>query len=384
MGIMLGLATPFITNNYGTKLQAFALQNYLKNNGWENEIINYQFGQKQLNLKKLLLSNRKEYKRIHRERQLALSERPDIKKNIDARNQYFERFTQNSYILSEYCDSLQSVSKLAAGRYSTVICGSDQIWLPSHALERYYLLDFLPDSVKKISYAPSFGVSTIPGIVKSNYKRALNKFDTITVREDTGAGLIKELTGNDCPVVVDPTLLLTANQWVEFLKIEKPLIQEKYVLAYFIGVAEEHRKKAKEYAQDHNLKLVLLPNIDEIVEADTEYADIPLYHAGPDDFVNLIKNAEAVFTDSFHGTVFSLIFQKNVYCFERFNKNSKHSTNSRIYSLLSKTHIENRLVRDMDADLQTDPIDYVRVTADIDRLRKSSIRILEEALKNEC
>ena len=128
----------------------------------------------------------------------------------------------------------------------------------------------------------------------------LPKFDVITVREDTGASLIKELTGQDCPVVVDPTLLLTANQWVDLLKIEQPLIQDKYVLAYFIGAAEEHRKKARAYAQTHNLKLIILPNIDEIVQADTEYADEPLYDAGPDDFVNLIKNAEAVFTDSFH------------------------------------------------------------------------------------
>lgn len=381
---MIGLATPFITNNYGTKLQAFALQSYLRENGWDNEIINYRFGQKQLNLKKIFLPNRKEYRRIGRERQEALSKQPEVKQNIDVRNKRFERFTQNSYVLSERCDTLKDVSKLAEGRYSTVICGSDQIWLPSHALEKYYLLDFLPDSVKKIAYAPSFGVSTIPGIVSSNYKKALEKFDAITVREDTGASLIKELTGMDCPVVVDPTLLLTANQWVELLKIERPLIQDKYVLAYFIGAAEEHRIKARAYAHAHNLKLVILPNIDEIVAADTEYADVPLYDAGPDDFVNLIRNAEAVFTDSFHGTVFSLIFRRNVYCFERFKKTSINSTNSRIYSLLSKTHLQSRLVSDMEVDLPTDTIDYTCVLNDIDLLRAYSTHILEEVLKDEC
>lgn len=380
---MIGLATPFITNNYGTKLQAFALHHYLEENGWDNEIINYRFGQKQFNLKKLFLPNRKEYRRINRERQEALSKQPDVKKNIDVRNKRFERFTQNSYALSERCDTLEDVNRLAEVRYSAVVCGSDQIWLPSHALEKYYLLDFLPDSVKKIAYAPSFGVSTIPGIVRSNYRKALEKFDVVTVREDTGASLIKELTGKDCPVVVDPTLLLTANQWIELLKIERPLIQGKYVLAYFIGAAEEHREKARAYAKAHNLKLVILPNIDEIVKADTEYADEPLYDAGPDDFVNLIKNAEAVFTDSFHGTVFSLIFQRNIYCFERFNKTSKTSTNSRIYSLLSKTHLQSRLVSDMEADLPVDTIDYTCVLRDIDLLRASSTRILEEALKDE-
>lgn len=380
---MIGLATPFITNNYGTKLQAFALHHYLEENGWDNEIINYRFGQKQFNLKKLFLPNRKEYRRINRERQEALFKQPDVKKNIDVRNKRFERFTQNSYALSERCDTLEDVNRLAEVRYSAVVCGSDQIWLPSHALEKYYLLDFLPDSVKKIAYAPSFGVSTIPGIVRSNYKKALEKFDVVTVREDTGASLIKELTGKNCPVVVDPTLLLTANQWIELLKIERPLIRGKYVLAYFIGATEEHREKARAYAKAHNLRLVILPNIDEIVKADTEYADEPLYDAGPDDFVNLIKNAEAVFTDSFHGTVFSLIFQRNIYCFERFNKTSKNSTNSRIYSLLSKTHLQSRLVRDMEADLPVDTIDYTCVLRDIDLLKVSSINILEGALKDE-
>lgn len=360
------------------------MQNYLKNNGWDNEIINYRFGQKQLNLKKIFLPNRKEYKRINRERQDALSKNPEVRKNIDVRNKRFELFAQNNYALSERCNTLKDVSKLAEGRYSTVICGSDQIWLPSHAIEKYYLLDFLPDSVKKVAYAPSFGVSTIPGIVRRNYKKALRQFDTITVREDAGAGMIKELTGKDCPVVVDPTMLLTANQWVELLKIKQSLIHGKYVLAYFIGATKEHRKKAREYAQTHNMKLVILPDIDEIVAADMEYADVGLYDVGPDDFINLIKNAEAVFTDSFHGTVFSLIFQRNVYCFERFKKTNKNSTNSRIYSLLTKTHLKSRLISNLEADLPSDTIDYNSVLRDIDQLRAASVQIIEEALKDEC
>lgn len=380
---MIGLATPFITNNYGTKLQAFALQQYLAKNGWNNEIINYRFGEKQFNPKKLFLPNRKEYRRINRQRREALSRQPDVKENIDVRNKRFERFTRSSYALSERCDTLKDVNRLAKARYSAVVCGSDQIWLPSHALERYYLLDFLPNSIKRIAYAPSFGVSTIPAIVRSNYQRALEKFDVITVREDTGVKLIKELTGKDCPVVVDPTLLLTANQWVELLKIERPLIQGEYVLGYFIGAAEEHRKKARAYAKANHIKFVILPNIDEVVKADTEYADEALYDVGPDDFVNLIKNAQTIFTDSFHGTVFSLIFQKNVYCFERFDNASKNSTNSRIYSLLSKTNLQSRLVRNMEADLPVDSIDYGCVLKRIDALRASSKNILEEALKNE-
>lgn len=378
---MIGLATPFLTNNYGTKLQAFALQTFLTANNYDNEIINYTFQQKQWNPKKLLLSNRKEYKRISQERQAALSRFPETKQNIDMRNQCFAKFTKEKYVLSDRCDTLKAVSALSEKKYCSVICGSDQIWLPSHALERYYMLDFLPPSVKRIAYAPSFGVSSIPRIVRGNYRKALKKFHILTARENMGAELVKELTGRDCPVVVDPTLLLDAEQWVHFLGLQQPLVREKYVLVYFIGATESHRRIAKKYAQETGAKLIILPNIDEIVPADTTYSDIALYNVGPDGFVNLIQNAEAIFTDSFHASVFSIIFQKTLFCFERFKKTSANSTNSRIYSLLSRTGLEDRLITDESQSLPSEETGYDDAMEKVAYMRAESIRILREALQ---
>jgi len=381
--MLIGLATPFLTNNYGTKLQAFALQQIISYLGYESEIINYRFGQKIYSPKKLLLSNRRTYKIMQKDRTAALKNNKKIKTGYEIRKSAFENFTKNKYRFSERCETLKEAKKIAK-KYTAVICGSDQVWLPSHVLAKYYMLDFVPKGVKRVAYAPSFGISHIPQYLKNDYKKHLMKFDVITARENIGAELVKEITGTDCAVVADPTLLLTKEQWEKLLGEESNHLEEKYVFAYFIGANEKHRKMAKEYAESRGYRVILLPHIGEIVDADEKYADIAPYDISPVDFVNLIKNAETVFTDSFHGTVFSLIFQKNFYCFERFEKNNVNSTNSRIYSLLQTMNLEERLVNleEQDSLENENDISYETVYQCIERLREQSIDILKRTLDN--
>ena len=379
---MIGLATPYLTNNYGTKLQAFALQSFFNINNIENEIIDYRFNGKIYDIRKIFLSNRKQYKDVHEKRKAALACNQAYKVGYDTRNKCFKEFVEKRLMLSAPCSNLNEVAKLAEGRYSAVVCGSDQIWLPSHAIEKYYLLNFLPKSLKKIAYAPSFGVSEIPSLVKSDYKKAIADFDTVTTRENRGKEIVKELTGRECSVVVDPTLLLTAEEWESLLGICQPVYKKKYVFSYFIGSSIEHRQFAKKFSDSIGAKLIILPNVSEVVPADLEYSDYAPYDVGPSEFVNLIKNAEAVFTDSFHGTVFSLIFGKNFYSFERFKSNSKASTNSRIYSLLKNTNLENRLIRKYDEIVTNEQaINYDEVHGLINDMRQNSINIIREAVK---
>lgn len=379
---MIGLATPYLTNNYGTKLQAFALQSFLNINNIENEIIDYRFNGKIYDIRKIFLSNRKQYKDIQEKRTAALASNPAYKAGYDMRNKCFREFVEKRLKLSVPCNTLNEVAKLAEGRYSAVVCGSDQIWLPSHAIEKYYLLYFLPKSVKKIAYAPSFGVSEIPPLVRSDYKKAIADFDTVTTRENRGKEIVKELTGRECSVVVDPTLLLSAEEWERLLGICKPVYKEKYVFSYFIGSSIEHRQFARKYADSIGAKLIILPNVSEVVPADLEYSDYAPYDVGPSEFVNLIKNSEAVFTDSFHGTVFSLIFGKNFFSFERFRSSSKASTNSRIYSLLKNTNLEDRLIREyVDIAKNEHDINYGEVHGLINDMRQNSIKIIREAVK---
>lgn len=377
---MIGLATPFLTNNYGTKLQAFALQRFLDLNGYENEIIRYTFQEKVINPKKLLLSNRKKYKAVQKARHHALSINASYKQGIQARNERFKEFTEKHYRFSKQIDTLAEANQQAK-QYSAVICGSDQIWLPSHILEKYYTLEFVPKGVKRISYAPSFGVSEVPRYLKREYRTALEKFDTLTVREIRGAEIIMQLTSKQCPVVADPTLLLSKAEWEAAFPSKEPFIKEKYVFAYFIGENEKHRRVASNYAKANGCKLVILPNIGGLVSWDEQYADIAPYGVAPDDFVNLVRNAECIFTDSFHGSVFSLIFQRNLYVFERFKNDNINSTNSRIYSLLHIAGIENRMITESEGwKINTNIIDYSDVASRLNELRRKSHSILLEAI----
>ena len=176
--------------------------------------------------------------------------------------------------------------------------------------------------------------------------------------------------------------MLTAEEWESLLGICQPVYKKKYVFSYFIGSSIEHRQFAKKFSDSIGAKLIILPNVSEVVPADLEYSDYAPYDVGPSEFVNLIKNAEAVFTDSFHGTVFSLIFGKNFYSFERFKSNSKASTNSRIYSLLKNTNLENRLIRKYDEIVTNEQaINYDEVHGLINDMRQNSINIIREAVK---
>ena len=378
---MLGLATPFKENNYGTKLQAFALQTAVNGLGFETEIIHYGHRQKIYDPKKFLLRDRRANKDGHKGKQQAMEQNPNLKALFATRDRAFDGFAKTYYKFSDYYPTLKEI-KENCGKYEAVICGSDQIWLPVHICSRYYTFTHMPKGVKRIAYAPSFGISEIPWFLKSDYKKMLKGFDTVTTREVRGSEMVGELTGTPCPVVADPTLLLTKEQWMEHLPLEEPVVEGDYVFAYFIGANESHRRMAKEYAKKHYCKLVQLPHIDDYVKADETYADVVLYDIAPDQFVSLIRHAKAVVTDSFHGSVFSLIFQKNFYVFERFRNASKGSTNSRIYSLLSLTGLEDRLITSEDGIPEDKKeIPYADVEQRIADLRNKSIGILKKALE---
>ena len=138
----------------------------------------------------------------------------------------------------------------------------------------------------------------------------------------------------------DPTLLLTKEEW------QKIAVKDKYILCYFLGKSIEHRKFAEKLKQKTGYKIVSLNHADEYVKYSDIFADETPYDIGPRQWINLIENAEYVCTDSFHGTIFSLINNKNFFTFERYNsKNSKISTNSRIYSLLETVQLKERLIK---------------------------------------
>ena len=331
----IGIITWFSYENYGTKLQAFALQKYLKELGNDVEIINftppetYMLKEKTSSLWDKIKNQPKKYKTKY-----ILQKYND---EIRSRYKKMDGFIDNNCNLTIKADN-DDIYVDVCNSFDLLICGSDQIWNPN-LYHKYYFADFEKIKTPKISYAPSLGVNKINSEVEPNLKRSLEKFSFVTVREDTGANLLRNIIKKDIPVVLDPTLLLSKNTWIKYTNNDF-LSLDDYVLCYFLSDNKNHWKAASRFAKSHNLQLIIIPQEAESYEKNCKICP----EAGVEDFLGLILNATYVITDSFHGTVFSLIFQKQFYTFERFKENKYSSQNSRIRNLLEKVSLNSRLI----------------------------------------
>lgn len=282
--------------------------------------------------------------------------------------------------LSKNYDTMKKICE--EGRYTDVLVGSDQLWLPVNIVADYYTLNFVPENVNKISFATSFGVSQIPEKYKEQYKKFLNRIENLSVREDAGVKLVKSLTDRDAKLVCDPTLLFNKEEWMAIQKEER-LIKEKYIFCYFLGKTIEYRKFAERLKEKTGYKIVSLNHLDEYVKYSDQFADEAPFDIGPSEFLNLIRNAEFVCTDSFHGTVFSLINQKKFFVFRRYQNKSKVSTNSRLDSLLKIVNLSDRMLNGDEAveGLMEKEIDYEVVSHKLEEFREESKEFLRGALE---
>jgi len=244
------------------------------------------------------------------------------------------------------------LSKACDSYFDTIIVGSDQLWLPSNVVADYYTLSFVPYNVKKIAYATSFGIGHIPKKYKSLYKKFLSRIDHLSARETSGQKIIKEFTGRDVQLVSDPTLLLDADEWDKEATTGR-IINGKYIFCYFMGNNPEQRSFVKRLAKEKECKVVALLHLDQYISEDENYVNYAPYDVTPSDFLNLVKYADYVCTDSFHGTIFSIIYSRTFFTFKRFNKKASLSTNTRITSLLIRLRLIERLF-DGNEDVKND------------------------------
>lgn len=381
----IGVCACYNTKNYGSMLQTLATGVKLQELGYDFEFIRYTrkptIGLIAKSLTRIPELIGSKIKHIHDTRKIKAY--PEIAAGINRRNDFFNKFvTQTFESISPEYKTYKEIRK-AALNYSAVLVGSDQLWRPEGYGTGFYNLLFVPDEILKISYATSFGVSKIPNSKKRIAKRFLNRINYISVRELRAAEIVKELTGRNVPTVVDPTLLFTGEQWKNLIP-EKTILGEKYIFCYFLGSNKQHRIWAKEIKKETGYKIVTIPHLDEFVEGDIDFGDIQLYDVGPSEFVNLIRYAEIVCTDSFHGTVFSILNHKSFITFNRFSDNSKNSRNSRIESLLSQTKLMERRIDNEKHDIISTirkEIDYSMVDKRLWVMRVKSISYLENAFK---
>lgn len=385
---MVAVVSCYFKHNYGSVLQAFATQAVLDKLGVDNETINITGFKKEISA-----SKRKYY--IHNLFNIPMYQakkgfvRHIVQRrfdpngfggNIRERNRAFKRFEENHFHLSRVC---MSKNELTAGcvEYSGVLLGSDQLWLPLNIEGDYYTLNFVPGNVNKIAYATSFGVASIPNYLHSKTRNFLYRIDHLSTREASGQKIIYDLTGKRVPVVCDPSMLLTGDEWAGALGTTE-IFKKPYIFCYFLGNNERHREFANKLKQKIGLPIVTLRHLDEYVPTDNAFGDIAPYDISPADFLNLIRHADYICTDSFHGTVFSVLFKRNFSSFRRFAKATRESTNSRVEDFLLKLGLESKLISG------TEPIESVLGEADytcVDTLlndwRTESMAFLTTALE---
>ena len=290
--------------------------------------------------------------------------------NERARLRRFSKFTKAKVDDSRFkVDGKRGLTPLDSS--AVIVIGSDQVWNYQWVSKRGLRLrlgSFALNGQRVISYAASFGVSEInDDAAKMVFQKYLPRLKAISVREDRGAELVKEIAGLDATVVLDPTLMLTADKW---MKITEGFVSEgdEYVLTYFLGSpSDEQERDIRGYARVHGCRIRRILDL----------RDKETYVAGPQDFVELFSKAQYVFTDSYHACCFSILFHKQFTVFNRAGMTGKASMNSRMETLFRLFDLNSVM---MDSGLAPE-IDYEKVDRLLEQHRKGSQNWLDKAME---
>ena len=375
----IGIITILNVNNYGAELQAFALHHTLKKMGYENEIINYlyyknpNYRSERLSAPLIKISvknNLKDFALKWLDKDSAFK----YPKLARVRKKRFDGFHKKYTAVSKLYKSYSELYN-ASMKYETYIVGSDQVWNPNNGTNiAPYFLTFAPKDANKVSYASSFGVGSVDSAYYPQYKDWLNNLTHISTREADGVNIIKEVTGKDALHVVDPTLLLTKEDWQEIMVPYEA--KEPYILFFIFKKNKYAEDLAYEIQRKTGYKIIRVCKNEMPLEADDKILNIRDY--GPAEFLGLYNGASVVLTTSFHGSIFSLIFEKPFYTITPASKNN----NSRQESLMDIVGLQERLLREGDnVDLNNlNNIDFKTVKDKLKRQIDISIEFLIQSL----
>ena len=384
MSKKIGLILAYRGVNYGMLLQAFATQQFIEKQGYDTEILEYtRTGYKHIRMTPWLAVYAVDelIRRAKKKKKQQTEVLDEIhQRNIAERKKVSNRFVEDKLTNRKVIRGIDELE--AAGKtYDGVLIGSDQIWPPDAAFGNFTTLRFVPDDINKISYATSVGVSSYPYYCRSSAAQFWKPMNHLSVREEQGKQIIQDICDVPVEVVVDPTYLFTGEQWKELIP-EKRVVDGEYILCYFLGATREHKQLAAKFAEKQGIRLVSILSTESVSDMDVSYADEIITGRGPDEFINLIRNAKYVLTDSFHGIAFSVINNKQFYAFYRTKVGSKNSRNSRIDNILNMWGLQDRLILNdasVDDFAETD-IRYDEVNARVAEKRTHSIYYLKKAL----
>lgn len=313
----VGIISIFDNNNHGNRLQNYALQQVLLR--YADQVVT--------------IKNKPFYGKANRlVRMLPIAENVLFNRLLGKRRRArIVAFTNKHVTTGKGCYWYDrgNVTLKEADRCDLYCAGSDQVWNPT--MGRGGNLDYLGFAPSEVtfSYAASFGLDELPVQACPAARDGIQHIRSLSVREDAGAEIVRDLTGRtDVQVLVDPTLLLTVEEWDRILTMPKAPVPQNYVLAYYVGqLSEERRQRLAEHAYHMGCELI-----------DVMDPESPFYALGPDELVWLIKHARLVCTDSFHGSVFSFLYRKPLAIFVRQGKGP--DMGSRLRTLVSKFSLE--------------------------------------------
>ena len=365
--------------NFGSVLQCYALCEVISQMGYESEILweqgnvskNFDFRPvkitktllKLLTHPRLLKSTLKNVKEI--------KGKPISEDTI----QLFEKFVQ-THIRQKLMSHKELVNVARSDIYSKFVCGSDQIWCSTTTyVDPLMYLRFAPES-KRIAYAPSIGRDYVPDYNRRQMKKYIKEIPYVSIREVEGQRLVKELTGRDVPVVLDPTLLIEKEKW-DLIKINT-VEPKPYLLCYFLDVPHEKmQRNIEKCAIENNLTIISLGRELEYINNEVKML---APDCGPAEFLGYVSEAEMVVTDSYHGMLFSTIYEKEFWSVERaynqFDQSSRQKT------VLKMLDLESRYISSTEEfEFKETDIDYSHVRAVLEKKKMDSIEYLATAIE---
>ena len=366
-----GLITFHFAHHYGAQLQAYATMRAIQELGHDCQVIDFRLPHttqssalfQKPNSVRALASN------VH----TALHYGP-MKRRYDR----FEAFVAEQMALSPRRYTSVEELRRDPPAYDVYVAGSDQIWNPyiyaDKQFEPAFLLDFVREG-RKIAYAPSLGVSSLPQPYDGQLRDYLASFAALSARESRGKELLENITGKEVQLVLDPTLLLTGEQWGELAA--EPDRKEPYILCYFISDPGEVGQRARELHERTGWPIVQLAGIRRALPG----AETVVFDAGPREFLGLFRNAACVCTNSFHGSVFSMQFDRPFFT-AMSPKEKAEPAYSRIYSLLSRLGCADRIVGMPDTAAADAEMDYGAIHQKLAEARAESAGYLRRAIES--
>lgn len=341
----VGIITTFHQPNWGSVLQAYALQKVIDDMGHEAWLIDYMYPN-EFHYSSGIPRNRSRLRNlpgdIFNRIKIAFGQMPERKMVL------LERFIKDNMRLTQRYMSYEDLHQ-SPPVFDVYIAGSDQIWNPQTMMgDMSYLLDFAPESSLKFSYASSFSGVNVPEKYKTDYQNNLNRLSEISVREDNGAKAVRELTGREATVVLDPTLLLDKEHWLRFAdKARTVQLPDKFILCYMLGYTynpdETMSSVLCQLQRQYGIPVVALNTLPSSFNGDI-FRLPKNYGVGIEEFLFLLNRATIIATSSFHGTAFAINLGKPFIAVA----DGKADDDGRISSFLDKMWLQRQIVKSTD------------------------------------